>query len=92
MANMNITPQQVQMAASAGAQLLKIDDLPVPMVLAKSGALSVLEGLLGAIARGELIVSPNPDLVEKQPDPPDDGEKEPKGKGKLKSVTDDKVN
>jgi hypothetical protein len=62
------------------------------MVLAKSGALSVLEGLLGAIARGELIVSPNPDLAEKQPDPPDDGEKEPKGKSKLKSVSDDKVN
>ena len=93
MANMNVTPQQVQMAASAGAQLLKIDDLPVPMVLAKSGALSVLEGLLGAIARGELIVSPNPELAENQPPPdPPDGKKESEGKGKLKSVTDDKVN
>jgi hypothetical protein len=95
MANMNVTPAQVQMAASAGVQLLQVDDLAVPLSISKSGALGMLENLLGAIARGELIVSPNPELAAKQEtDPPPDGEKEPggKGKGKLKSVSDDKVN
>ena len=96
MANMNVTPQQVQMAASAGVQLLQVDDLAVPLVISKSGALGVLENLLGAIARGELIVSPNPELAANQPppDPPDGEKKEPqrKGRGNLKPVKDDKVN
>ncbi len=95
MANMNVTPAQVQMAASSGVQLLQVDDLAVPLSISKNGALGMLENLLGAIARGELIVSPNPELAANQPQPdPPDGEKEPegKGKGKLKSVTDDKVN
>ncbi|KKN76744.1 hypothetical protein LCGC14_0367150 [marine sediment metagenome] len=94
MANMNVTPAQVQMAASAGVQLLQVDDLAVPLVISKSGALGMLENLLGAIARGELIVSPNPELAANQPDPPDDGKKEPQGKGRgnLKPVKDDKVN
>ena len=94
MANMNVTPAQVQMAASAGVQLLQVDDLAVPLSISKSGALGMLENLLGAIARGELIVSPNPELAANQPpdDPP--GEKEPQGKGRgnLKPVKDDKVN
>jgi len=91
MANMNVTPAQVQMAASAGAQLLKIDDLAVPLVISKSGVLGVLENLLGAIARGELIVSPNPELAENQPptDPPGEDPKVPR---RLKPVKDDKVN
>jgi hypothetical protein len=95
MANMNVSPQQVQMAASAGVQLLQVDDLAVPLVIAKNGALQVLEGLLGAIARGELIVSPNPELAEKEPtnDPPDGDKKEPQRRGNLKPVKDsDKVN
>ena len=94
MANMNVTPAQVQMAASAGVQLLQVDDLAVPLSISKSGALGMLENLLGAIARGELIVSPNPELAANQPDPPDDGKKEPQGKGRgnLKPVKDDKVN
>ena len=94
MANTNVTPQQVQMAASAGVQLLQVDDLAVPLSISKSGALGMLENLLGAIARGELIVSPNPELAANQPDPPDDGKKEPQGKGRgnLKPVKDDKVN
>lgn len=65
-----VTPVQVQMAASAGVELLAIKDLPVPMSIAKSGALSVLDGLLQAIARGELVVGPNPELQEKPSDDP----------------------
>jgi hypothetical protein len=92
MANMNVTPAQVQMAASAGVQLLQVDDLAVPLSISKSGALGMLENLLGAIARGELIVSPNPELAANQsPDPNDtpDDKKEPR---RLKPVKDDKVN
>ena len=95
MANMNVTPAQVQMAASSGVQLLQVDDLAVPLSISKNGALGMLENLLGAIARGELIVSPNPELAANQPQPdPPDGEKEPQGKGRgnLKPVKDDKVN
>lgn len=65
-----VTPVQIQMAASAGVELLAIKDLPVPMSVAKSGALAVLDGLLQAIARGELLVGPNPELQEKPSDDP----------------------
>jgi hypothetical protein len=60
MAKQEVTGVQVQMAAAAGVKLLQIDDLPVPMSIAKSGALSILEGLLGALANGEVVLSPPP--------------------------------
>jgi hypothetical protein len=60
MAKQEVTAVQVQMAASAGVKLLQVDDLPVPMHIAKSGALSVLEGLLGALASGEVVLAPPP--------------------------------
>jgi len=86
-----VTPVQIQMAASAGVELLAIKDLPVPMSIAKSGALSVLDGMLQAIARGELIVGPNPELqanavpVPDGPgDPPDAPEElTPPGLGRI---------
>ena len=60
MAKQEVTAVQVQMAAAAGVKLLQIDDLPVPMSIAKSGALSILEGLLGALANGEVVLAPPP--------------------------------
>ena len=60
MSQQQVSSVQVQMAASAGLQVLAIKDLPVPMEIAKSGSLSVLEGILGALARGELILAPPP--------------------------------
>ena len=69
-----VTPVQIQMAASAGVELLSNKDLPVPMSLAKSGALAVLDGMLGAIARGELVVMPNPEMQQNTvPDGSPDG-------------------
>ena len=44
------------MAAAAGLKLLQVDDLPVPMSIAKSGALNVLEGMLDALAKGEVVL------------------------------------
>lgn len=58
MAKQQVTGVQVQMAASAGVKLLQVDDLPVPMIIAKGGALGVLEGMLGALANGELVLTP----------------------------------
>ncbi len=58
MAKQEVTAVQVQMAAAAGVKLLQVDDLPVPMSIAKSGALSILEGMLQALANGEVILSP----------------------------------
>ena len=60
MAKQEVTGVQVQLAASAGVKLLQVDDLPVPMVIAKSGALSILEGFLQALANGELVLTPPP--------------------------------
>lgn len=60
MAKTEVTAVQVQMAASAGVKLLQVEDLPVPMVIAKSGALSVLEGMLQALANGEVVLAQAP--------------------------------
>ena len=58
MAKQEVTAIQVQMAAAAGVKLLQVDDLPVPMSIAKSGALSILEGILQALANGEVVLGP----------------------------------
>lgn len=63
MAKTEVTPVQVQMAAAAGVKLLQVDDLPVPLATAKSGALGVLEGILTALANGEVVLA-NPEPVE----------------------------
>lgn len=60
MAKQEVSPVQVQMAAAAGVKLLQVDDLPVPMSIAKSGALSILDGMLQALANGELVLGPPP--------------------------------
>jgi len=92
MTNMNVTPAQIQMAASAGVQLLQVDDLAVPLVISKSGALGMLEGLLGALARGELVCVPNPELAENKPNKDPDSPDDTKVPRRLKPVKDDKVN
>ena len=66
MAKQEITPVQVQMAAAAGVKLLQQDDLMVPLSVAKSGALSILEGMLNALANGEVVLT-NPPPPENIP-------------------------
>ena len=62
MAKTEVSAQQVQMAAAAGVQLLQNDDLPVPLGVSKSGALGILEGMLTAIANGEVVLAqPQPE-------------------------------
>lgn len=64
MAKQEVTGVQVQMAASAGVKLLQQDDLMVPLAVAKSGALSILEGMLSALANGEVVLaSPQPENI-----------------------------
>jgi hypothetical protein len=74
MAKQEVTPVQVQMAAAAGVKLLQVEDLPVPLSVAKSGALGVLEGLLNGIAKGELAVgepqAPAPQIPVAPPEAP----------------------
>ena len=85
MAKMEVTAVQVQMAASAGVKLLSVDDLPVPLSVAKSGALGVLESMLQALANGEVVLSPPippQAAVPATPDaPPKKDAKPPKKKG-----------
>ena len=56
MAKTEVTAVQVQMAAAAGVKLMQVDDLPVPLSVAKSGALGILEGMLQALASGEVML------------------------------------
>ena len=64
MAKQEVTGVQVQMAAAAGVKLLQVDDLPVPLAVAKSGALGILEGMLQALASGEVVLAqPQPQAV-----------------------------
>jgi len=70
MPNMNASPQQIQIAAAAGVELLSNKDLLVPMSLALSGHLGVLQALLGSIANGDLLViqvPPQDKVVEENP-------------------------
>ncbi len=89
MAKQEITAVQVQMAAAAGVKLLQVDDLAVPLVVAKSGALGVLESMLQALANGEIVLGPPP-VVPELPkglgtgapaDPPPEGDPQPPKKG-----------
>ena len=79
---MKIGPQQIQAAAAAGAELLSDKGLKVP--LGSAPQLSLLQGLLGAVARGELVLvgadaaaklkaTPMPEI----PTPADPAAKEP---------------
>jgi hypothetical protein len=70
MAKQEVSPVQIQMAAAAGVKLLQVDDLPVPLSVAKSGALGVLEGMLQALAQGEVVLA--------QPQPENSGGGDPK--------------
>lgn len=66
MAQQQVSAVQIQMAAAAGVELLSNNDLPVPMSIAKSGSLSILEAVLQAISRGELVVAAPPREGEQQ--------------------------
>jgi len=72
MAKQEVSAQQIQMAAAAGVKLLQVDDLPVPLSVAKSGALGVLEGMLQALASGEIgLAAPQPEnITGGAPNPP----------------------
>lgn len=71
MAKTEVTAVQVQMAAAAGVKLMQVDDLPVPMSVAKSGALGILEGILQALANGEVILAPPQEQKAAVPATPD---------------------
>lgn len=89
MAKQEITAVQVQMAAAAGAKLLQQDDLQVPLAVAKSGALGLLEGMLQALANGEVVLAQAPAAPElpaglgagAPADPPPEGDPSPKKSG-----------
>jgi hypothetical protein len=97
MAKQEITAVQIQMAAAAGVKLLQVDDLAVPLAVAKSGALGILEGMLQALANGEVVLS-QPKEVPALPaglgtgapaDPPPEGDPPPKkgGNGSKDATT-----
>jgi hypothetical protein len=97
MAKQEVSAVQIQMAAAAGVKMLQQDDLMVPLSVSKSGALGVLEGLLQALANGEVVLAqPQPEnLGAGGPKPPiapvetpPQGDQEPSGEeGKAANET-----
>ena len=88
MAKQEVTAVQVQMAAAAGVKLLQVDDLPVPLAVAKSGALGVLESMLQALANGDIVLGPPPQVPELPkslgagaPEDPPEGDPQPPKEG-----------
>ena len=72
-----IGPQQIKAAAAAGAELLADKDLKVP--LASASQLNLLQGLLSAVVRGELVVVGAEEAAKFQapptPDAPSSGDR-----------------
>jgi len=62
---MQATPQQIRESAAAGVELLSNKDLPVPLGITLGGQLGILQAMLTAIAKGDLIVvnSPTPEQM-----------------------------
>ncbi len=56
MAMQEVTPAQIQTAAAAGVELLNVEGLSVPLSIAKSGSLAILEGILRALSKGEVVL------------------------------------
>jgi len=69
---MTASPEQIQQAAATGLQLLAQPDLKVPMNIAMSGNLILLQGLLQSLANGSLGVGLPNQISEG--DPPSDKE------------------
>jgi len=85
MAKQEVNAVQIQAAAAAGVKLLSVDDLPVPLSVAKTGALGILEGMLQALASGEVVLTQPPQkkaaAPEKTEDPPEKDSQPPKKSG-----------
>lgn len=92
--DLNLSAQQVRVAAQAGVQLLSDEQLPIPLGLGKTGVLGALESILIALASGQLILvnaqtSPPPDDGERQDqhgDDNDDEDEDQQEDRKLRSV------
>ena len=68
MPKQEVTPAQVALAAAAGVKLLQVEDLPVPLSIAKTGALGILESMLTALASGEVVLA-NPQAPDGDGEP-----------------------
>ena len=80
---MNLEPQQVLRAATAGIQLLNTPGaVNVPSQMAITGDVAVLNALLSAIVRQEVMIVNTPQKPAAEPSPDGDGEQKPE----LKSV------
>lgn len=75
MSEVNISPEQIQRAAMAGANLLADDErVSVPPSMALSGDLSVLNAVLLALANGQAVISsPEQQMAQQVPPTPETG-------------------
>lgn len=63
MQKVNVSPEQVRTAAAAGLTLLADQDLKVPVQVALTGQLGILQSMLSALANGEVVLA-NPQPAE----------------------------
>lgn len=76
----NLSQEQMQQAATAGAQLLQTPGaVSIPSTMAITGIIGMLNALLTAIANGQVIVVnvPQKQIPEGEIPPNGDGAKEP---------------
>jgi len=83
---MELTPQQVQIAAQAGVQLFaKEGAVNIPSTWAMNGTFAILNGLLSALAQGAAILA-NPSVIEELQKKADAADKKPQPKKVAKKA------
>lgn len=92
--NMQLTPEQVRATAAEGLKLINDDSrVSLPPSMAANGSFVMLNGILKALANGELVLgNPIPPQVDgpKPPSPPEDppANDDDKGEGEVVASTD----
>lgn len=77
---MELTPQQVQIAAQAGVKLFSTEGaVQVPSTWMMNGTFTILNGLLNALAQGAAILA-NPHMIQELQAKADEAGKKPQPK------------
>ncbi len=74
-----LSPQQIQIAAQAGVQLIAEGRVNVPSDMAMNGTLGVLNGLLSALAQGSSVLA-SPAFIKELQEKVKAAEKKPAAK------------
>ncbi len=85
--SVELTPQQVQIAAQATVQLFQKEGaVQIPTTWAMNGTFAVLNGFLQALAQGIVILA-NPSMIEELQKKADEADKKPQPKKTARKKT-----